>query len=177
MGFLTIWFIGDVANFVGSVWAGLVPTVIALAAYFCVADAVLVTQCLFYDYVNGCRQPKDHSAPEQRDNPSRPLLTPISKDVGLPGSRRRSSASQERPISGLTTSRSSIVRENRRVLHNVIPILSSVFAVCIFGALGWLVAWKIDLWKPISRRNESEGASYPRGAEVLGYVSAVLYLG
>lgn len=38
--FLCIWFLGDVTNLAGAVWAGLVPTVVALAAYFCVADAV-----------------------------------------------------------------------------------------------------------------------------------------
>lgn len=38
--FLAIWFIGDVTNLAGALWAGLVPTVIALAMYFCVADLV-----------------------------------------------------------------------------------------------------------------------------------------
>lgn len=38
--FLAIWFIGDVTNLFGALWAGLVPTVIALAMYFCVADLV-----------------------------------------------------------------------------------------------------------------------------------------
>ena len=38
--FLAIWFIGDITNLAGALWAGLVPTVIALAMYFCVADLV-----------------------------------------------------------------------------------------------------------------------------------------
>ena len=38
--FLVIWFVGDVTNLAGAIWAGLVPTVIALAMYFCVADMV-----------------------------------------------------------------------------------------------------------------------------------------
>jgi hypothetical protein len=41
--FLAIWFIGDVTNLFGALWAGLVPTVIALAMYFCVADLVRQT--------------------------------------------------------------------------------------------------------------------------------------
>ncbi len=33
----------------GALWTGLAPTAIALACYFCVADAVLITQCLYYN--------------------------------------------------------------------------------------------------------------------------------
>ena len=38
--FLFIWFVGDVTNLAGALWARLVPTVVALAVYFCFADAV-----------------------------------------------------------------------------------------------------------------------------------------
>lgn len=36
-------------NLAGAIWADLVPTVIALAIYFCIADTILILQCLYYN--------------------------------------------------------------------------------------------------------------------------------
>lgn len=46
--FLTIWLVGDIANFVGSIWAGLLPEVILISVWFLVADVVTVA---FYFYI------------------------------------------------------------------------------------------------------------------------------
>ena len=48
LSFLLIWLAGDVNNLVGAVWASLVPTVVALGAFFCVGDAAIIAQCLYY---------------------------------------------------------------------------------------------------------------------------------
>jgi len=51
----------------------------------------------------------------------------------------------------------------------------SVLGVCIAGGLGWLVAWKIGAWT-VPDEQEQDG-EMPLGAAILGYLSAVLYLG
>ena len=178
LAFLIVWFIGDLANFFGAVWAGLVPTVIALAVYFCFADAILITQCLYYNYVNqqkAARQAKLMSDGSGSDDPEQPLLRHGSDNIGLPGSRRRSSLSTKRRNSSLQSPLPSIPEietSSRNWLKNVIFIL----LVCLAGCLGWVVAWKLGAWTPTS----AEDNSSPRpalGAEMLGYLSAVAYLG
>ncbi|KAH8590771.1 PQ loop repeat-domain-containing protein [Bisporella sp. PMI_857] len=49
LAFVTVWLFGDATNFAGAIWAHLVPTVVVLAAYFCLADVVLISQCLYYN--------------------------------------------------------------------------------------------------------------------------------
>src|SRR5580700_11099852 len=74
-----------ILTLLGAVWAGLVPTVVASAVYFCFADFVLITQCLYYNQVNARRHTSREDEPllaRQRSNDT----------IGLPGSRRRSSA-------------------------------------------------------------------------------------
>lgn len=48
LAFVIVWFLGDLSNLLGAAWAGLVPTIIAIAVYFCFSDAVLVGQILYY---------------------------------------------------------------------------------------------------------------------------------
>ena len=177
LAFLTVWFIGDLANFFGSIWAGLVPTVIALAVYFCIADAVLITQCLYYHYVNSRKQKSLEFTGEHEDDPSQPLLARTSDDIGLPGSRRRSSASQKRRNSSLVASTlPTIPEENGRFRPWIMNCLS-VFAVCAIGAVGWAISWKAGLWRPTLESDDLDQGQTKVGAEVLGYLSAILYLG
>ena len=116
LAFLAVWFIGDIASLAGGLWANLVPTVIALSVYFCIADLVLVIQCLYYNKLNArhklaqhdstidgpARKSSVHSrnssstAASSEDLEHQPLLSRrrSSDNLGLPGShqRRRSSA-------------------------------------------------------------------------------------
>lgn len=52
LAFVVAWFLGDVANLLGAAWAGLVPTIIAIAVYFCFSDIVLLSQVLYYGIRN-----------------------------------------------------------------------------------------------------------------------------
>lgn len=56
LAFVIVWFLGDVANLLGAAWAGLVPTVIAIAVYFCFSDGVLIGQVLYYGIRNKRRE-------------------------------------------------------------------------------------------------------------------------
>lgn len=182
--FLIVWFIGDITNLVGAVWAGLVPTVIALAIYFCFADLILISQCVYYNVINARRDRKLSAAltAESNDSAEQPLLQRSASfqarrrrrsSLGLPGSqRRRSSASRRR------SSLAAIVEEesgSRAWFKNTV----SIFLVCAAGTAGWAIAWKSNVWHPAPEEtgNPEAGVHTALGAEILGYISAVCYLG
>ena len=53
----------------------------------------------------------------------------------------------------------------------------SILAICIVGAAGWALAYKSGAWKPSPTSNDAEPEDMAAGAQVLGYLSAVAYLG
>lgn len=173
-----MWFVGDVANFFGAVWAGLVPTVIALAVYFCFADAVLITQCLYYNFINArkaARQEAKAANGAASDDPHQPLLRRNSDNIGLPGSRRRSSASTKRRDSVLS-SPLPVILEGETSSRTWSKNALSIMLVCLAGCMGWFIAWKVGAWQ--STPTDPDMNDHPAmGAEILGYASAVAYLG
>jgi solute carrier family 66 (lysosomal lysine-arginine transporter), member 1 len=236
--FLLIWFVGDVTNLAGAVWAGLVPTVIALAGYFCVADAVLIGQCVWYGWRNGTlfsRQREEKEGPgagrerrpllnghtvavgggeegmngyagmpngtadaNQRNRRKRSLTDITDANLGLPGSRRRrsSAASNTSLQRTRTTSSSAGAAFLARILEDQTPsppatstsrtsaILKHtlcVLAIILAGSAGWAVAYKTGAWTPTpppgSAGDGAAGDDTPPGASLLGYMSAVAYLG
>ena len=172
--FLAVWFVGDISNLFGAFWARLVPTVIALALYFCLADAILIAQCLYYNNMNArTRKGKVRISPGPED-PRQPLLHSNASDIGLPGSRRRSSTSQGRRGSNLMNPTLPIVEEESHFSKPWTKNGVSVFLVCAAGTAGWAAAWRSGLWKPETDGGANDVAI---GAELLGYLSAVAYLG
>lgn len=55
----------------------------------------------------------------------------------------------------------------------------SVVLVVLAGAAGWAIAWRSGVWTPTPEAGEGEvgGRAVAVGASVLGYFSAVCYLG
>lgn len=184
--FLFVWFIGDLTNFFGSVWAHLVPTVIALAVYFCLADAILISQCLYYNTLNARKARKEGleeaitSNGALSDDPTQPLIrkrTNSNDNIGLPGSRRRSSASNRRRDSSLHSSLLPTIEEERSPLRTWLTNAGAVVAVCLLGCVGWGIAFKLRLWTPTPTDQDSDSDQRIIGAEILGYTSAIAYLG
>lgn len=171
LAFLTVWFIGDITNLAGALWAGLVPTVIALAIYFCFADLILISQCVYYNLKNSRRTRK--SSTRSTDSVEAPLLgRRDSSNIGLPGSHRRDSqASRRRRASSLPTI-ADVEAGGSEWIKNAL----SIVGVCIVGAAGWAIAWKTGVWAP-QPTNADEGADIALGAQILGYASAICYLG
>ena len=180
LGFIFIWFLGDVCNLIGAAWAGLVPVVIAIAIYFCFADGVLISQCLYYNIVNK-RKDAEAVTVEPEASEEEPLLARTrSGSLTIPGSRRRSNtASLRRRSSGQqsTDVLLKIMEEDetsgRLWLRNTI----SVLAVIAAGSAGWALAWQSGAWKPTPEHQDSAEEHVAVGAQVLGYASAVAYLG
>ena len=173
LAFLAVWFIGDIANLVGAIWARLVPTVIALAIYFCIADTVLIVQCLYYRRMN---RPTAAVSPQEGEV-RQPLLVRRPGSVALPGSRRGSAISYKsrdatsRAVDNMTEGEDAGAL--RAFSNNAICVL----AVCTLGTVGWAVAWQSRLWKPTLKDRGSNALPENTGASMLGYLSALCYLG
>ncbi|CAL3972981.1 unnamed protein product [Diplocarpon coronariae] len=182
MGFLTVWLIGDITNLAGALWAGLVPTVIALAIYFCFADVVLIMQCLYYNHVNSTSAAPLLAAAtsdteHENENENRPLLARrrSTDTIGLPGSQRRRS-------SALSPGRNSLSKileeEDDAGMQAWLKNSLSIVGVVIAGTAGWAVAWQSGVWQPTPALGDVTGPeSTALGAKILGYTSAVCYLG
>jgi hypothetical protein len=184
LSFLIVWFIGDITNLAGALWAGLVPTVTALAVYFCFADLILISQCVYYNIINARRDRKlSQLSAESTDSAEQPLLRRSTSyesgrrrrrsSMGLPGSHhRRSSASRRQ------SSLAAIVEEGE---GNVAWFKNSmsIFLVVAAGTAGWAIAWRSNVWHPAPEESGDDGQSghVALGAEILGYISAVCYLG
>jgi len=173
LAFLTVWFIGDITNLAGALWAGLVPTVIALAIYFCFADLILISQCVYYNLKNARRTRK--TSTRSSDSVEAPLLgRRDSSNFGLPGSHRRDSqASRRRRASSLPTI-ADVEEGGSEWVKNAL----SIMGVCVVGAAGWAIAWKTGVWAPQPVHDDISGTQpMALGAQILGYASAVCYLG
>ncbi|KAF8252914.1 hypothetical protein K440DRAFT_627058 [Wilcoxina mikolae CBS 423.85] len=169
LAFITTWFLGDMANLIGAIWGGLLPTVIAIAIYFCFSDVILLGQTLYYNKV--AENEKD--APRNRrssfrtgsNDPTQPLI----------GRRRSSVISRHRRDSARRRDSLSAILNNDT--NRYAPLFRNIFsllAVCAAGTLGWLFAWWTGAWK-VQYENTIE-TDMPLGAQILGYASALLYL-
>ncbi|KAI9641606.1 hypothetical protein NHQ30_009459 [Ciborinia camelliae] len=179
LAFLTVWLIGDISNLVGAIWAGLVPTVIVLAIYFCIADFVLIGQCLYYNKINSQkRQETEPNEPTEED----PLLTRqrSHNSIGLPGSHRRRRSSTMSGIQHHEDTLTKILEDDDSPTGNAWKknVISILFVIAV-GTAGWAIAWRSGVWIP----TPENGGDIPKtnevaaGAEILGYFSAICYLG
>ena len=156
-------------------WAGLVPTAVALAIYFCFADAIIISQYFYYNIKHARKNDRQQSLDSddsEIDSPEQPLLRKNNDITSLPGSRRRSSARRD------STLRSPLLsipegESNRWVwFKNTLCILS----VCVAGTAGWAIAWRLGFWRPTPVELDDGTANRAVGAEILGYTSAMFYL-
>jgi uncharacterized protein with PQ loop repeat len=53
----------------------------------------------------------------------------------------------------------------------------SILAICAAGTAGWALAYKTGAWHPVPLHSHGEAPPTPLGASLLGYGSALLYLG
>jgi uncharacterized protein with PQ loop repeat len=176
LAFLIVWFIGDITNLAGALWAGLVPTVTALAVYFCFADLILISQCLYYNILNARKARKTSTRSNATsDSVEQPLLgRRDSSNLGLPGShRRKSSAQSRRRASSVPSIGEDAAGTSSEWVKNTI----SIIGVCIVGAAGWAIAWRTGVWVPTPTEDENSGVEIALGAQILGYASAICYLG
>jgi uncharacterized protein with PQ loop repeat len=187
MTFLFIWAAGDILSLAGGLWAELVPTVIALAIYFCFADGALIAQCVYYNTLNAKKDKEADAAEEaaQEQTESDPLI------AAAHSQNPQQSAAQRKPS---TTSRRSHRRSSAALSHSRRDSLSralskptassawlknslSILAIIASGTAGWALAYKTGAWHPVPLKSHLDSTPTPLGASLLGYGSALLYLG
>lgn len=162
------------------------PVIVTIAVYFCLADGVLIAQCLYYKNRSSRHEAlhrRRRSSTETPD-PTTPLLGRHFSDgleagpaaaqrdaiANANGGRRDDGYAEEDPLAkmleeGEEGGRSAWVRN-----------FSSVLAISVIGMIGWVVTWQTGVWKP-APQGENGGVDMAVGAQVLGYISAVCYLG
>jgi hypothetical protein len=146
--------------------------VIALAVYFCFADIVLLGQTLYYNHITQRITQRNASAASRRssathdNDPRRPLISGSARRPSVMSQHRRDSALRGDSLSGLLRKD----EPHTAFLRNTLSIL----AVCAAGTLGWFVAYKSGAWK--AQVDAPSDDTMPLGANILGYVSAFLYL-
>lgn len=200
--FLGIWFVGDAANLIGALWAHLVPVIVAIAVYFCISDTVLIGQTVYYNVKNarqdaahkqwqrqqqqsrsGLPDGGDHDEEDNAPDPTTPLLS-----RGMTETAAHSAAADE--SSDTAQRRRSSHRSHGQAEDSLAKILDetepqktwikntlSVLAICVIGAAGWAIAWQTGAWKPTPEKTTGDAGDIAIGAQVVGYFSAVCYLG
>lgn len=182
LAFLFVWLIGDLTNLLGALWAHLVPVVIAIAVYFCIADGALITQCVYYN-VKNARRAKRHNLADQdtEPEPTTPLLgRRPSDDEEYPGTRRRSTPSIARRPSHRSSAAGDYllkILEETESKRLWVKNLLAIVGICAVGAGGWAIAWRSRIWKPTPVTGPDSGANDSIEGQVLGYISAISYLG
>lgn len=127
---------------------------------------------MYYNTINARRHARKTSTLSTASVEAPLLGRRDSSNVGLPGSHRRDSqASRRRRASSLPTIL-DVDTEPSEVLKNAL----SIFGVMAVGAAGWALAWKSGVWAP-QPTDESDMEPIALGAAVLGYASAICYLG
>ena len=172
--FLSVWFVGDVSNLFGALWARLVPTVVALAVYFCIADTILILQCIYYKKIHTRRKIPEDASPAGHETES--LLIRTESNEGLSNLPREQSASRHRG-SLAASERLPFVVQDSTASYSWSRNGISLLLVCAIGMVGWVIAWKAGVWVPTPEIEDIELKGKSVGAELLGYLSAACYLG
>lgn len=162
-GFLVIWAAGDIANLLGALWAKLLPEVILLALWYCVADAMLMLSWWYYKSNHGQKETVQASSTEDdsQQDPTQPLLN-----------RRNSAAAHtntehHHDHDNLTHTIEESSEQGSVFTRIILPILFVIGA----GLLGFFLSHDGDKQQP------EPDTDVETGPQILGYISAVLYLG
>ncbi|KAJ1303314.1 hypothetical protein OPQ81_011511 [Rhizoctonia solani] len=166
VGFVVIWLLGDIFNLAGGLMAGLIPTVIIIAVYYTICDVILLFQIYYYRWTHPVH-PSALFLPRPPPNPNDPGST----------------ADEHSPLlRGQPPNNSPSVRTVENYAHDTFPRRALRYALLFGFVIGTgMAAWAIN--RLIHPRYGSEPVP-PREDEVLewrsqvlGYTSAILYIG
>ncbi|KAK9236349.1 PQ loop repeat-domain-containing protein [Lipomyces kononenkoae] len=168
--FLTAWLLGDVANLLGAAWAHLLRNVVILAVWFVVADALELSSALYYRFFHGVATwSRSRQHLHSGEGPSCPVdddEAELTAD-NLP-LLSHSATSDAQILDGIPSdSDAPSKKAPNRWLHYGLPIL----AVCLAGIIGYLYSSG-----DVNDEDGSVDDSLELGPQILGYISALLYL-
>ncbi|GAA5956179.1 hypothetical protein JCM3765_005482 [Sporobolomyces pararoseus] len=155
--FLIIWLVGDLTNLVGSLWQGLIPTVIILAIYYTACDCILIFQKYYYRHLR-----RTHPELYERaisSGSSTPALNPHD--------------SENTPLLSAFSAHSPSEKALSPALQRAKDLLEYTIGFVLVVGVG-IVAWFAG--KGIGKSGRVEEV-WDTGAQIVGWISAFLYLG
>lgn len=200
--FIILWLAGDVFNLFGAMMQHLLLTMIILAAYYTVADIILLGQCLYYTNDNVDETKNLDNIDPLHFNPVNPMNVNVLHDV----------FQEHEPllVSTASTHQAIVQEENENIIElqesldkgNYIQDLCIVSSVIFAGFICWYIPYCNRYYsnETITSASLSSSSSFiskfsPRSiihitkhddnvdiemnwvAQLFGYLSAALYLG
>lgn len=168
--FVILWLAGDVFNLVGAMLQGLLPTMILLAAYYTLADIILLIQCLWY----GTEEKVD----PVHLSPANPINESVLQDVFneeqplLPHANRRLQENVNTDDFQALGALMNVQHQStsKRYFNDTLIVSAVVFG----GFVSWYVSYCNN---PKQSEPYDPDLSMNWLAQLFGYLSAVLYLG
>ncbi|GAA6033807.1 hypothetical protein JCM8097_000351 [Rhodosporidiobolus ruineniae] len=160
--FLFIWLTGDVTNLFGSLQQGLIPTVIILALYYTLCDIILISQVFYYRRKRRVHPELYEPAPAASDGLS---SSTAGAGAGAP--------SEQTPLLSSFSAHAPNTPPLSPALQRAKDILSytgGFVLVLVVGVIAWFAS------KDAGKEGRKEEV-WDTSAQVVGWVSAFLYLG
>lgn len=171
--FVVLWLAGDIFNLLGAMLQHLLPTMIILAAYYTIADIILLVQCLFYG--------QDGPVDPVHLSPANPINENVLQDVFhehdplLGDERHRERHDYVDTSSSVSVITSTVGNKNSdsTFKHYLLKIMI-VSSVILAGFLSWYISY---IRNPPKQHEPELDLQMNWLAQSFGYLSAVLYLG
>ena len=162
----------------GALFTHLAPTAIALPSYFCLADLVLISQCVYYNSRNKRRAARQLAVTEASEQS--PLLTrqdspPLSSTLLRPDHDRHSGVSSQSAAKTASEGDNANTDHSNGWVNNTF----SLIAVYIVGFAAWFISYKAGAWdatEPAPDTPDDANNPLEIAGLTLGYISAVAYL-
>lgn len=167
--FVVLWLAGDVFNLVGAMLQHLLPTMIILAAYYTLADIILLIQCLWY----GTEEKVD----PVHLSPANPMNESVLQDVFheseplLHTDTRSRSNGNNQEYETLGNNEELVPETGVKKYFNDVVIVGLVI---LGGFLPWYICYCSNPHPPKPIEPDL-GMNWL--AQLFGYLSAILYLG
>lgn len=174
--FVVLWLAGDIFNLLGAMLQHLLPTMIILAAYYTLADIVLLVQCIFYgteekvDPVHlSPANPINENVLQDVFNERQPLLRRHHHHEPVTGPSEGASTASTQNNSKISSSQEQSNTRLKNYAINCLLVCGVVF--------GGFFSWYISYIKDPNPEPSQPDLSMNWLAQFFGYLSAVLYLG
>lgn len=184
--FVVVWLSGDIFNVIGGILQHVQPTMIVLAAYYVIADTILLAQCLHYrgyTFLPGPLKNQDNYTVEDHESEESPLLwrevVPRPEIYG-----RRASSSSVSTYAALSkcATDSLTPTSGRSIIRSVLFKLGAILLVFLAGIIGWEISYHYSAYiftHPPSDIPSIRPSPTPLilWGQIFGYICAALYLG
>ncbi|KAI5952767.1 hypothetical protein KGF54_003634 [Candida jiufengensis] len=170
IGFISIWFLGDFFNLIGAIWAGLLPEVIFLAIWFCIADFLMIFSYFYYTKIYKKKLHKKHHHHSHHHS-------------HLEGEREFIDVNETTPLTDSTSTRR---RRRSSTLTDIAmePQYHSIFIKYILPIIFVVSCGVIGFLLSSSSMSDNQPVDdlpienpIKLGPQIMGYCSAFLYLG